>query len=81
MNLLINPKEDADRTDIESAVVYTFRRIENNKIKLDALKEALKSSKPKAKTSVLSLLGKSPDSESLALIRSCLLYTSPSPRD
>ena len=72
MNLLINPKEDADRTDIESAVVYIFRRIEDNKIKFNALKEVLKSSNSKAKISALSLLGKNPNSESLALIRSTL---------
>ena len=72
MNLLVNPAEDADRTDVESAIVYIFRRIQKNKIKLNALKEALKSPKPKAKISVISLLGKNPNSESLALIRSTL---------
>ena len=72
MNLLINPAEDSDRADIESAIVYNFRRIENNKIKFNALKEALKSPKPKVKISVLSLLGKNPNNESLPLIISTL---------
>ena len=72
MDLLINPIEDSDRADIESAIVYNFRRIEDNEIKFNALKEALKSPKPKAKISVLSLLGKNPNNDSLNLIRSTL---------
>ena len=35
MDLLINPIEDSDRADIESAIVYNFRRIEDNEIKFN----------------------------------------------
>ncbi len=73
--LLLNPKEESDRNDIESAIAYSFRRISDKKIQTDALTKALKKADINAKSSILSLLGRDPNEQSLQLLISALKET------
>ena len=73
--LLLDPKEESDRDDIESAIAYSFRRISDKKIQTDALTKALKKSDINAKPSILSLLGRIPNEQSLELLISALKET------
>ena len=73
--LLLDPKEESDRDDIESAIAYSFRRISDKKIQTDALTKALKKSDITAKPSILSLLGRIPNEQSLELLISALKET------
>ncbi|MDC0048032.1 HEAT repeat domain-containing protein [Verrucomicrobia bacterium] len=73
--LLLNPKEESDRNDIESAIAYSFRRISDKKIQTDALTKALEKADEIAKPSILSLLGRDPNEQSLQLLISALKET------
>ncbi|NRB44033.1 MAG: HEAT repeat domain-containing protein, partial [Verrucomicrobiales bacterium] len=73
--LLLDPKEESDRDDIESAVAYSFRRISDKKIQTDVLTKALEKADETAKPSILSLLGRDPNKQSLQLLISALKET------
>ena len=73
--LLLDPKEESDRDDIESAIAYSFRRISDKKIQTDALTKALEKADETAKPSILSLLGRDPNKQSLQLLISALKET------
>jgi len=75
LTLLLNPKKESDRNDIESAIAYIFRRISDKKIQTDALTKALKKADINAKPSILSLLGRDPNEGSLRLLISALKET------
>ena len=73
--ILLNPKKESDRNDIVSAIAYIFRRIPDKKIQTDALIKALKKADINAKPSILSLLGRDPNKESLGVLISALEET------
>ena len=73
--LLLNPKEESDRDNIESAIAYSFRRIPNKILQTDALTKALKKADENTKPSIISLLGRDPNKQSLQLLISALKET------
>ncbi|MDP6859119.1 MAG: HEAT repeat domain-containing protein, partial [Verrucomicrobiales bacterium] len=73
--LLLNPKEESDRDNIESAIAYSFRRIPNKKLQTDALTKALERADESTKPSIISLLGRDPNKQSLQLLISALKET------
>ena len=73
--LLLDPKEESDRDDIESAIAYSFRRISDKKIQTDALTKALEKADGTTKPSIISLLGRDPNEQSLQLLISALKET------
>jgi len=73
--LLLDPKEESDRDDIESAIAYSFRRISDKKIQTDALTKALEKADGPTKPSIISLLGRDPNEQSLQLLISALKET------
>jgi len=73
--LLLNPKEESDRDNIESAIAYSFRRITNKKLQTEALTKALEKADESTKPSIISLLGRDPNKQSLQLLISSLKET------
>ena len=73
--LLLNPKEESDRDNIESAIAYSFRRIPNKILQTDALTKVLKKADDNTKPSIISLLGRDPNKQSLQLLISALKET------
>ena len=73
--LLLNPKEESDRDNIESAIAYSFRRITNKKLQTEALTKALEKADESTKPSIISLLGRDPNKQSLQLLISALKET------